>query len=901
MNVGIMAMGQPGGRDRLKAITQSVDTDRDVSSVLRRRKVVAIEAPPSPELKEAPKARVARLKREVHGHIEEMTTFVTFLLFFTYASLAGRVEQDVFFFQSKVSAVLKDMEFRHVSEPFAANSFAKAETVQDIHAYLEGPFYKLLWTAESFDGDASFPTRAAYASSSSSSSGGGSASAVNERGMVLGQSLLLGGARVSQLRVRGGACATPSAFLMPRNATCYPPFSSTASDGRPFGLLAAAGDRLFSADGDAAAVGADEPGFTSHITRDAYPHGRFAQMLSNRDSSSSSSSKGTLATLQRLRTAKYIDPATRLLLIDYNLYNPNLDVVLIGRLAVELPQSGGVLVSEQSQVARLWLYHRSSDWVRAVAEAVVVLFVLRFTRREVRRVRAALRLRRMQLAHAAQAGGEGAARATPLGYALFGDTGTRIMMANLGLFYAVFATRAVGIAKLPSTVDVSGDGFVSVRGAARWLGISNDINAFNAFLTWMMVFKFLFFIPQFRMLIMVLQKASGRVKGFLCITMITLFACSQAFMLIFGSRIFEFRNLMQSLYALIRMLLGDFDFEALRLAQPVLGPLMFTVFILVVVFVLLNVFIAIVSTAFSETQAELAAHEDADMGLIAGEMLAVLWSRAARVPLLGTLLRCAARRAQATKEAMAGAAAQSAQRPRTPPSEWGNTPDDTPRTTPRMATPAKNPTAASVPGGSSAKVVPGGSSANNTAPQLQLAHRAGAAAVLKPVLESTLSGGVAREGAVLDSGAATALAHSMAALGRQLQAIQSQLGAMELRNSQAQVASAASDKVVGDRLRLVERAQARLGSSHKSLLSKADNTLHISALLLKRISSGGGSHSSGRDAGPSALDTAQPGEDGNERGACGVFGADVGFGFGAGGANGTGSRNDEDDTGITDL
>jgi hypothetical protein len=61
--------------------------------------------------------------------------------------------------------------------------------------------------------------------------------------------------------------------------------------------------------------------------------GRFAQMLSNRDSSSSSSSsssKGTLATLQRLRTAKYVDPATRLLLIDYNLYDPNLDVVLLG-------------------------------------------------------------------------------------------------------------------------------------------------------------------------------------------------------------------------------------------------------------------------------------------------------------------------------------------------------------------------------------------------------------------------------------------------------------------------------------------------------------------------------------------------------------------------------------------
>ena len=586
-SAALIAMGQNRDRDgaKLEEITKAVDVTLDVSSQMARKIAPATELPPEP--KETPAAREARLKREVHHHIEEMTIFIFFLVFFTYASLAGRVESDVFFFQSKVSGALRQSEFLHADKPGAPVTFETMQTVDDVYSFLEGPLYETLWTAESFDGDESFPPPASYTVQ------GGSAPAVNMRGTVLGQSLLLGGVRLSQLRVRGETCLAPAAFTMPASANvCYPPFSQSASDSAPFGLLAA---EQFSVAADAAAVGRDEPGFSSAVTSGSFPAARFAQMLPNIESSAGGEVR---AALRRLRDRKYIDPATRLLLIDYNLYNANLDVLLLGRLAVELPQSGGVLVSEGSVAIRLWLYHRAADWGRAAAEAIVVLMVLHFTRLEFKRVRAALRLRRLQAPYAAAHG----VKRTSWRRAVLGGTGSKIMMLNLLLFYAVFVSRAIGMLKLPATVAVRGDAFVDVRGAARWLSMSNNINSFNAFLTWMMVFKFLYFIPQFRMLIMVLQKASGRVQGFLCITAITLFACSQAFMLIFGGRIFAFRNLTQSLFSLLRMLLGDFDFEALRLAQPVLGPIMFTVFILVVVFVLLNVFIAIVSTAFAETQ-----------------------------------------------------------------------------------------------------------------------------------------------------------------------------------------------------------------------------------------------------------------------------------------------------------
>ena len=53
-------------------------------------------------------------------------------------------------------------------------------------------------------------------------------------------------------------------------------------------------------------------------------------------------------------------------------------------------------------------------------------------------------------------------------------------------------------------------------------------------------------------------------------------------------------------------MLGDFDFEELRLINPVLGPILFSIFAMLVVFVLLNMFIAIISDSFDETKKALA-------------------------------------------------------------------------------------------------------------------------------------------------------------------------------------------------------------------------------------------------------------------------------------------------------
>ena len=63
--------------------------------------------------------------------------------------------------------------------------------------------------------------------------------------------------------------------------------------------------------------------------------------------------------------------------------------------------------------------------------------------------------------------------------------------------------------------------------------------------------------------------------------------------------------LQESIYALVRALLMDFSLQELRNANLWLGPLFFGSFIILAVFVLLNMFIAIISDAYSEVRREL--------------------------------------------------------------------------------------------------------------------------------------------------------------------------------------------------------------------------------------------------------------------------------------------------------
>ena len=57
--------------------------------------------------------------------------------------------------------------------------------------------------------------------------------------------------------------------------------------------------------------------------------------------------------------------------------------------------------------------------------------------------------------------------------------------------------------------------------------------------------------------------------------------------MIFGSSVQGYRSIVESIFTLLRIILGDFDFPGMRAAQPALGPFYFFTYVIFIFFILL--------------------------------------------------------------------------------------------------------------------------------------------------------------------------------------------------------------------------------------------------------------------------------------------------------------------------
>jgi len=58
-------------------------------------------------------------------------------------------------------------------------------------------------------------------------------------------------------------------------------------------------------------------------------------------------------------------------------------------------------------------------------------------------------------------------------------------------------------------------------------------------------------------------------------------------------------------FTLFRIILGDFNFQALQQANRILGPAFFILYVFFVFFILLNMFLAIINDTYSEVKADI--------------------------------------------------------------------------------------------------------------------------------------------------------------------------------------------------------------------------------------------------------------------------------------------------------
>uniref|UniRef100_A0A1I7X3A0 PKD_channel domain-containing protein n=1 Tax=Heterorhabditis bacteriophora TaxID=37862 RepID=A0A1I7X3A0_HETBA len=102
-----------------------------------------------------------------------------------------------------------------------------------------------------------------------------------------------------------------------------------------------------------------------------------------------------------------------------------------------------------------------------------------------------------------------------------------------------------------------------------------------------------------------LSRSAKDIGAFVIMFIIFFSAFIQFAHLVFGSQISNYSTFYNTIFTLLRILLGDFDFHALKKANHIFGPLFFVTYIILVHYILMNMFLAIINDSYADVMTQL--------------------------------------------------------------------------------------------------------------------------------------------------------------------------------------------------------------------------------------------------------------------------------------------------------
>jgi hypothetical protein len=472
----------------------------------------------------------------------ETGLYMFFIFLFTIITYTSRDDQHAYFFSAAVTDRFTGEEFDQ-ADSHVRKTFYDIANMDDWWAWLQGPFLSNMLEEEWYNGDP-------YSE--------------EEKKFVLGYFRIVGAIRLRQLRVRPNSCDVNQIFakVIPH---CYYQYNPYTEDRSCFGpnctYVWRSPQQL-----------QDTPYFWGRLS--VYDGSGFVVDLKpNRTAVTS--------TLRELKAQRWIDWNTRAVFVDFTLYNANLNLFSVVRLSTEFPSSGGIVPSHVVRTVKIWRYTKQQDFVVLIFEIAILAMLLFYSVQQVYLLFTEKRKYFTQIWRYIDM----------LNIIIFGV----VIFYRLRVLFTVYFQLNFN----PAVYD-----FYNFEGIARDIDSERNFNSFNAVLIWLKIFKYLRFSKKMNQLARVLGKAALNIIVFMIMFFIVFLGFSQAFFIAFGVDIKQYRDVIHSSYSLMLTIFGDFDFESLEGTNRVLGPVLFFSFMVLVTFVLLNMFLAIINDAFHEIQNE---------------------------------------------------------------------------------------------------------------------------------------------------------------------------------------------------------------------------------------------------------------------------------------------------------
>eukprot|EP01083_Nonionella_stella_P085164 236005_1 len=520
------------------AINYEIDYDHDTTKSNRSRHLFGITAPRR-------SSAVTVITRDSFSSFSftECCKYILFLVIFTLLMIVSRGDGVSNYYVTKnINSILTSNEFEKSQISAAPASFFDVAQISDIYDYIEKIFIPTM-IIEMYANDSGIANP-------------------SDKNFVGLQNKLLGGFRIRQIRAKQLSCLHANI----KQYRCFPNVYSRDKenvDKRTFH------DEYKYESGPA--LGETE---SYHALLGTYSGGGHIADFPNNKTES-------LALIHTLKyNVSFFDQATRAIFIDFNTYNPSLNLHSVARMSFELPASGGVLMRSEIKTWRFTRYARSIRNYVIVLEVLFILCVLWFTMEEF------LELKRQGLEQYVE------------------DRWNILDWINLFVFYITIGWRIHQYSLIDDDKLYNVSSYVSLRDLQWSFQWENYIQMINGFLLWMKLFKYMTFSNRVRFLFTMLQRSSQDLLIFSIVLFVFFLAFGIAAFLSFSSDVSDFRSLSYAIVNLMRYTVTDLDYVSLRNSNRFLGNLYYVIWSILIILILSNVFIAILSEAYATISTE---------------------------------------------------------------------------------------------------------------------------------------------------------------------------------------------------------------------------------------------------------------------------------------------------------
>mmetsp|Transcript_46079 Transcript_46079/g.147439 ORF Transcript_46079/g.147439 Transcript_46079/m.147439 type:complete len:878 (-) Transcript_46079:623-3256(-) len=296
-------------------------------------------------------------------------------------------------------------------------------------------------------------------------------------------------------------------------------------------------------------------------------------------------------TIKELRRDRWTDKSTRMLAVEFVIYNGNMRLFTLVNAEMHIAPTGMVTQSYNMETFRVELYRDYRDWARLACEIIFLLFVistLYFEYMEVFKPPIEFGQRLMFWEHQK--------RYWMSAWNLMDQTRIVMFLVIIIKYGIILNHEQIKDLQLPLP---EGQSYARLDDIATAWREYKRLNGFNVVLCLLTIFKFMNKSPRYGILVRTITRAAPDLFKFAIMFILCLMCFAIMGILMFGSALEEWSNAWAAIQTLFMMITGEYGYDPIMKVDSVGAPIFYLMYLMIVFFLLINILLAIMMDAYT--------------------------------------------------------------------------------------------------------------------------------------------------------------------------------------------------------------------------------------------------------------------------------------------------------------